>query len=533
MGVEWLGPVFLAAVAAVLALRVLQGRRDATRRARERAAYEDRETRVDLSGFFADVQRFFPFVSDAFQATLQTASNPRDAFLEALEATPSVTLGWTHHGLPALLPLQERQKHLYVVGKTGSGKTTLLLNLIREDLRAGRGVGVFAPEAELFRDHVLPLVPKTRAGDVISFAPGHPENPLAFNPLEVAPGEDPGRAAEELFSIFKRAVGEEVLGVRMTPILGNAFAALVGREGATLVDVKRLLEDDGFRGEIAATTADPYLADFWRETYPSYPKGSHLPVVNRLDQFLRPMPVRRALTATRSSFSIREALAREKILLVDLSGLAPESRQLLGQMLLAKFQLELMRREAVPEEERRPFFLYADEFQTFAGVAEATWRDLFSRGRRYGLALTLAHQYPGQLPRGLQDEIFGNVASIVAFALGASDAEAIRKELLDLPEDGSEARPAPIESLVSQKPGEAIARLGSGGYALPLEAKAPVEKGDPEWGVEVRRRSWERYGTRAAPKTSAPSEAAPATAPANNDPPPKPAPPRPKTRRVT
>ena len=102
-------------------------------------------------------------------------------------------------------------------------------------------------------------------------------------------------------------------------------------------------------------------------------------------------------------------------------------------MLLSKFQLELMRREILTEGERTPFYLYADEFQTFAGVAEGTWRELLSRGRRYGLALTLAHQFPSQLPEGLRDEIFGNIASLVAFGLSAKDAQAIRKEFLVLP----------------------------------------------------------------------------------------------------
>jgi hypothetical protein len=142
-------------------------------------------------------------------------------------------------------------------------------------------------------------------------------------------------------------------------------------------------------------------------------------------------------------------------------------------MLLAKFQLELMRREAVPQDERQPFYLYADEFQAFAGVAERTWRELLSRGRRYGLALTLAHQYPSQLPQGLQDEIFGNVASIVAFNLSAKDAMAVRKEFLEEPltPTPEPARPIGLEALVALQTGRAMARLG--GWGLRAAAACP------------------------------------------------------------
>src|SRR5439155_14630173 len=128
-------------------------------------------------------------------------------------------------GVPALLPEEERQKHLYVVGKTGTGKTSLLLHLIEEDLKSGHGVGVIAPEAELFRDWLLPMIPDSREEDVIYFAPGNPKNPVTWNPLAVEEAAEQHRAAEELFAIFKRSVGEAEFGARMSPLLANAFAA--------------------------------------------------------------------------------------------------------------------------------------------------------------------------------------------------------------------------------------------------------------------------------------------------------------------
>ncbi len=486
--------IIAAVVIAILLIRTHQNQADAARRQATQEAYERKEQEKAKTEILEELDRYFPFLRESFRAAVDDGKKPEEAFWDAISDVPTMELGKTFYNLPALLPIEERRKHLYVVGKTGSGKTSLLLNLIKEDLEEGRGIGVIAPEAELFRDWLLPLVPEERAEEVIYFAPGNPKNPVTFNPLALENGDDRGRAAEDLFSIFKRAVGEEEFGARMSPILANAFACLTGRPEATLWDVKRLLEDAAYRNEIAHSVSDEYLRDFWLTTFPGYQKGSHLPIVSRLDQFLRPLPVRHALCHPTSSFSIREALAKGKILLFDLSGLAPDSMLLLGQMLLSKFQLELMRREAIPQEARKPFYLYADEFQTFAGVAEGTWRELLSRGRRYGLALTLAHQFPSQLPQGLQDEIFGNVASIVAFNLSAKDAMAVRKEFLEDSLTREPARPVPLENLVALRPGQAMARLGGGAFALPLHTLEPLEE-PPGWrGEKVREVSWKTFG---------------------------------------
>jgi hypothetical protein len=336
----------------------------------------------------------------------------------------------------AYLPYADRTRHLYVVGQTGSGKTTLLQNLIHQHLALGHAVGLIAPEAELFRDQILPLVPEKHAEDVIYFAPGDPKCPLTFNPLATEDGDDQARAAGELFSIFHRAIGEEAtLGPRMTPILRNLFLTFTGRPGATLADLQRFLtRDDGdYRAEIVATLDDEHLRAFWHDTYERYPKDADLPILNRLDQFLASPALRKALCHPVSSFSIRDALRDGLILFLDLSRLAPGDMLILGQMLLAKFQLELLRREEQPQEAREPYYLFADEFQTFAGTAEETWGQLLSRGRRYGLALTLAHQHPSQLPTGLQAEILGNIHSLVAFSVSARDAGALRKEFLHTP----------------------------------------------------------------------------------------------------
>lgn len=364
--------------------------------------------------------------------------------------------------------------------------------LIQEDLENHRGVGVISPEGEFFRERLLPMVPEGREEETIYFAPGDPRNPLTFNPLMLEPGEDPIRAAEDLFTILKRTFGDDELSSRMQPILHNALGLLVGQPGMTLWEVKRLLQDKAFRDEMVQKNSDEYLQEYWRETYPRYSKGADIPIINRLDQFLRPPAIRKILCHPKSSFSIRKALTEGQILFIDLFGLSEENRLLLGQMILSKFQLELMRRELAGGS-HEPFYLYADEFQSFAGVAQGTWRELLSRGRKYGLSQTLAHQFPAQLPNALQAEIFGNVNSLVAFCLGAKDAGVIRHEFLEKKqkEDAERVEPIRAEELIELAVGEAYIKL-AGGRAIKIRAGVPLPVNVGR-AKEVIAASWEKY----------------------------------------
>jgi hypothetical protein len=279
----------------------------------------------------------------------------------------------------------------------------------------------------------------------------------------------------------------------MQSLLHNAFGALVGREGATLWDVKRLLQDDAFRAEVVAD-AEPYVQDFWLSTFPAFPKDAALPVIHRLDRFLRPTQLR-CLFYPQSSFSVRDVLATGKILFLDLYGLSEGARLLLGQLMLSKFQMEIMRRE-VGASSTKPFYVFADEFQSFAGSAEETWRELLSRGRKYGLALTVAHQYPAQVPNAVRNEIFGNVGSVVSFKLGARGAGVLRQELLTKTEKGLE--PLPATTLLELGVGEAVMRLG-GGHAVTVKTPPPRKVVDPARAEVIIKASRARYGSTVEP----------------------------------
>ena len=310
-------------------------------------------------------------------------------------------------------------------------------------------------------DRILPMLPDEESlGRLVYFAPARPGNTIRFNPLQLEPGQDATRVAEDIFTSMKRALGDEDLGPRMKPILQNALAAVMAREGITFWDVKRFLEDPTFRDDTVELCSDEYITDFWLNTFPNYPKGSVVPVVNRLDQFLRPPVMRSAFCHPHSSFSVASILNEGKIFCLDMSGLSEESRMVVGQLILSKFQLELMGRERSGREYQN-VYLYADEFQSFAQTGLSTWRQLLSRGRKYGLCLTLANQFPSQLPTELLNDILGNVSSLVALSLRSKDAAVINKELraqADNPQEEPDEAVA-VETFLQLPKGRAIAKF--------------------------------------------------------------------------
>ena len=478
--------------------------RDAQRRRAERDSYRERrevERHERAQAAVGQlVNRFFPFAKVAWNS-VPGRGDARERLRRVLAETEGFVLGTADIGFDAVLPDATRRQHLVCLGKSGYGKTTIALRMIREDLRRGRGICILGSEAELFRDWLLPLVPSKRAKDVIYFKPADVACSLTWNPLSLEDGDDRALAAGELFAIFKRAIGELSIGSRADAILSCGFGVLVGLPGATLSSIIRLMEDEEYRTAVAAKVDDEYLRRFWTKTFPEYPAGAALPIVNRLNQFLRLPQLRAALCHPISSFSIRRALAESRILFLDLSGLDPDAMRLVGQMLLSKFQIELMRRERIPEEERTSIHVYVDEFHAFVDTASAagTWRELLAKGRRYALALHALTQHSQQLPTSLQREVFGNVSNVIALNLSAADAMTVRRELL-VPGPNDTMKPVPVEEFVSLPVGEGYARLGAGACALRVRFAPPIERPNPAAGVRTREVSWRTYAAPPLPK---------------------------------
>jgi Helicase HerA, central domain/TraM recognition site of TraD and TraG len=323
----------------------------------------------------------------------------------------------------------DRRAHTYVVGKTGTGKSTLLATLIRQDLEQGRGLAVFDPHGDLVA-RALEWVPESRRDDLIYFNVPDTTRPLAFNPLEtVAPLKRP-LAASGLLEVFKKNWADS-WGPRLEYILRNAILTLLDQPEATLADVLRLFDDAPYRRNAAMRCWNPQVRDFWLKEFENYPKTFRLeaiaPIQNKAGAFLSSPVLRSILVQPRSSFDLRQVIDEGKILLVNLAKgrIGEDTAGLLGAMLVSRIGLAGLSRADTPEDERRDFHVYLDEFQNFTTLSLAT---MLSELRKYRVSLTLSHQYLSQLEPEVRDAILGNVGTTISFRLGVPDAEILAKE---------------------------------------------------------------------------------------------------------
>jgi len=330
---------------------------------------------------------------------------------------------------PFGIKLADRRAHMYIIGKTGVGKSTLLQTLIKHDLDAGHGVALIDPHGDLV-ERVLADIPEERKNALIHFNVSDTTHPFAFNPLQHVPAGRRPLAASGMLGVFKR-LWDDSWGPRLEHILRNALLALLDQPEATLVDILKLLDDSNFRRQAASKIHNSQVRNFWLKEYEGYPSRFRAeaiaPVQNKVGAFLADPVLNRILTQPNSSFRLRDVMDRGKILLVNLAKgiIGEDTASLLGALLVARFGLAALSRADTPEEERRDFFLYLDEFHSFTTLSLA---EMLSELRKYRLDLILAHQHLAQLDPKMRDAIFGNVGTMISFRIGAVDAELLTQE---------------------------------------------------------------------------------------------------------
>jgi len=323
----------------------------------------------------------------------------------------------------------DRAKHVWIMGKTGTGKSTLIANMAIDDLKKDRGLAVIDPHGDLC-ETLLNFIPAHRINDVVYFDPIDKEFPISINPLEVRNKEEAELVVSGLMAIFTK-VWANVWSARMEYILRNCFLTLAEIPDSTLSDVLKLLSDSSYRQRTLKKVTDTSLIHFWKNEYEKMPdklqKEAIAPIQNKVGQFVTSPMIRRIIGNPRSTISLDSIMNDGKILLANLSQgrLGEDNAALLGAMLITKLQLVAMRRVDIPEESRKDFYLFVDEFQNFA---TNSFIKILSEARKYHLSVTLANQYMAQIPDDVQKAIFGNAGTIVTFALGASDAEILIKE---------------------------------------------------------------------------------------------------------
>ncbi len=382
----------------------------------------------------------------------------------------------------------DRLRHVWVIGKTGSGKSTLLLRLIAQDLQAGRGVGVLDPHGDLAAA-ALRLVPKARTNDVAYVDPADRESALAFNILrQGGPHVETSLVASNLVSVFRKHWAD-AWGPRLEHVLRSAILGVAPDPRATLLFLYRFLTDEQLRNRMAPRIADPVVRKFWTVEFPGYRAALQAealsPVLNKLGAFVTNRHVRRIVAQERSKLDIGALLDSRGILIANLSvgQVGEDASRLLGSLLLSSVQLAAMRRTSGTP----PFFVYVDEFQHFVTESLST---MLSEARKFGIALTLSHQYLAQLPPGLLDAVRGNVGSLIVMRLGAEDAHVVEREVHP---------PFSRQDLTEIPSGNAVVKLIVHGQpTAPFSARMlpPVQLPQDQARVDaIRAQSRRRFGT--------------------------------------
>ncbi len=328
---------------------------------------------------------------------------------------------------------KDRRQHVYILGKSGTGKSTLLENMIVQNIANGEGLAVVDPHGELV-EKILCTIPPERIKDVIYFNPADLDYHIGFNVLEIADPRYKHLVASGLMGIFTK-IWANAWSARMEYILNNCILALLDTPGSTLLGIPRLLVDKDYRQEILNNVKDPVIRSFWINEYEAwrdqYRNEAIAPIQNKVGQFLSSSMVRNVLGQAKSTIDIFDAMNSGKIFLVNVSKgrIGEDNSALLGGMLITKIQLAAMERVRIPEDERKDFYLYVDEFQNFVTESFAS---ILSEARKYRLNLTLAHQYIAQLitkeSESVRDAVFGNVGTMIIYRVGAADAEFLEKE---------------------------------------------------------------------------------------------------------
>ncbi|OGH83717.1 MAG: hypothetical protein A2261_03525, partial [Candidatus Magasanikbacteria bacterium RIFOXYA2_FULL_44_8] len=327
------------------------------------------------------------------------------------------------------IKLDDRRRHVYVIGKTGMGKTTLMENMILNDIYAGHGVGYVDPHGDT-AEKLLDYIPPHRINDVVYFNPADIDYPIGFNILETIRPEQKHLVVSGLMAVFKK-IWPDVWSARMEYILNNTILALIDFPNSTLLGINRLLADDEFRNRVVANTKDPVVKAFWMNEFAGYndryKQEAVAPIQNKIGQFLSASIIRNIVAQVKSSIDIRDIMDNRKILIMNLSKgrIGEDNSRLLGGMLINRLQLAAMERVDIPEAERKDFFLYVDEFQNFATESFA---GILSEARKYRLGLIMAHQYMEQLSEEVLAAVIGNIGTIISFRVGSTDSEILEKE---------------------------------------------------------------------------------------------------------
>lgn len=321
----------------------------------------------------------------------------------------------------------DRRRHLYIIGKTGVGKSVLLKDMILQDIRSGKGMAVIDPHGDLV-EGLLPLIPPQRAEDVIYFDPSDTERPMGLNMLEANTEEQKHFVVTSIVGLMYKLYDPQktgIIGPRFEHAIRNAMLTVMYDKGSSFVEVVRVLTDAAFVQELLPKVTDPIIRRYWTDQIAQtsdFHKSEVLDyIVSKFGRFVTNKLMRNIIGQSQSAFDFRKVMDEGKILLINLAKgkLGEENSNFLGLILVPKILVAAMSRVDIPEEKRRDFYLYVDEFQNFA---TPDFAQILSEARKFHLNLCVANQFIGQMDEEVKNAVFGNVGTLVSFRVGVTDA---------------------------------------------------------------------------------------------------------------
>ncbi|MEP7166903.1 MAG: type IV secretion system DNA-binding domain-containing protein [Candidatus Woesebacteria bacterium] len=328
---------------------------------------------------------------------------------------------------------KDRQRHMYIVGKTGTGKSEFLKDMILQDIRAGKGMAVLDPHGELVED-IMQLIPPERAEEVIYFNPSDTERPMGLNIMEAQTEEQMHFVVGSIIALMYKLYDPHktgIIGPRFEHAIRNAMLTIMAEPGATFIELVRCLTDQKYVQELLPKVKDPVVRRYWTDQIAQtsdFHKSEVLDyIVSKFGKFITNKVMRNIIGQSQSAFNFRQVMDEGKILLVNLSKgkLGEEDAKFLGLILVPKILTAAMSRQDMPMEQRRDFYLYVDEFQNYATEDFAT---ILSEARKYRLNLIVANQFVAQIEEDVKNAVFGNVGSMVTFRVGVPDANFLQHE---------------------------------------------------------------------------------------------------------
>lgn len=340
----------------------------------------------------------------------------------------------TYRGLrrPVYIGDGDRQRHMYIIGKTGMGKSVLLTDMILQDIRAGKGVCFIDPHDTV--EQILEFIPPERAEDVIYFDPSDSERPMGLNIMEADTEEQMHFVTSAIIGLMYKLYDPHktgIIGPRFEHAIRNAMLTVMSEPGASFVDVVRALTDAKYVQELLPKVKDPVVRRYWTDQIAQtsdFHKSEVLDyIVSKFGRFVTNKMMRNIIGQSQSAFNFRKVMDEGKILLINLAKgrLGEENSSFLGLLLVPRILIAAMSRQDQPEEQRRDFHLYVDEFQNFA---TPDFAQILSEARKYRLNLTVANQFIGQIEDEVKNAIFGNVGTLMCFRVGVTDANYLQHE---------------------------------------------------------------------------------------------------------